>query len=118
MGGEQNGFAGGVGKTAEELQCVDAACNIEERCRLVENDEGRFLCKSFCNHHLLPLAIAKFGNKGIGLVRNGYALDGLLHHTAVVAGETAEEACVRLATKRHEFAHGETPRHGAVGEHH
>lgn len=95
-------------QVAKQLEKLELVADVEERGRLVEQEQRRLLRQ--CHRDPDPLAFAT-GELGHGPVGEGFDARGCHrpgHGVDVGGGGTAEQASVRVAAEEDELAHRDT----------
>ena len=107
-----------VGQTAQQLHRFHLTGEVEKGRRLVKEYHRRLLGQCFCDHGLLPFAVAQCAHQPRFQRFYAHQCQGFVNNPAVAVAQGAEEPGVRIASHAHKLSHRDVSGIGFRGEHH
>ncbi len=101
---EQHGLPT-LGEATEQLEDGHLVADIEKCCGLIEDDGRAALGKCPRNAHALPLTTRQLVDVSLEELRRPRDVDGVRHSGAIIGGDVAPHAEVRIATERNVIPH-------------
>ena len=118
VGRHEDGLAHCPRELVEQLHDLHLAGEIEERGRLVEENDRRLLREGLGDHHLLPLAVAQGLDHAVGEMADLYVLESLADDLPVLLAERAPETGVGTAAEADQLLDAHVADLALVGQHH
>ena len=104
-------------EAVQKLHDFDFAGIVEEGGGLVEKDDGCLLCECFCNHHLLPFAVAECLYHAVLQVFYSHIVDGFCDDIFVCRRQFPPESGIGASPESYEFADGHVLQGWSLSEH-